>query len=44
MGIILGSFLGITILILLISFYQSRKVAKNTSDGYFLGGRSLVVG
>ncbi len=44
MGIILGSFLGITILILLISFYQSRKVAKNTSDGYFLGGRSLSGG
>lgn len=41
MGIILGSFLGITILVLAISFYFSRKVAKNTSEGYFLGGRSL---
>lgn len=44
MGIILGSFLGVTLIILLISFYQSRKVAKNTSDGYFLGGRSLTGG
>lgn len=44
MGIILGSFLGITLLVLLISFYQSRKVQKNTSEGYFLGGRSLTGG
>ena len=44
MGIILGSFLGITLLIMLFSFYQSRKVAKDTSDGYFLGGRSLTGG
>lgn len=44
MGIILTSFLGITLLILAISFYQSRKVAKDTSDGYFLGGRSLTGG
>lgn len=44
MGVILGSFLGITLLIMAISFYQSRKVAKDTSDGYFLGGRSLSGG
>lgn len=44
MGVILSSFLGITILIMLVSFYQSRKVAKDTSDGYFLGGRSLSGG
>lgn len=44
MGIILGSFLGITIIVMAISFYQSRKVAQNTSDGYFLGGRSLTGG
>ncbi len=41
---ILSSFSIITLVVLLISFYQSRKVANNTSDGYFLGGRSLGAG
>ena len=41
---ILGSFAIITLVVLVVSFYQSRKVAKNTSDGYFLGGRSLRAG
>ena len=44
MGVILTSFLGITLLITLFSFYQARKVARDTSDGYFLGGRSLTGG
>ena len=44
MGAILGSFLGITLIVLAISFYKSLKVSKHTSDGYFLGGRSLTGG
>ena len=44
MGIIIGSFIGITVIIMAISFIQSRKVAQNTSAGYFLGGRSLSGG
>jgi SSS family solute:Na+ symporter len=35
------SFLLFTLLVALISYIKSRKTKENTSDGYFLGGRSL---
>ncbi len=42
LGII--SFLGFTILVALISWYATRKTNETTSEGYFLGGRSLTAG
>ncbi|WP_062062613.1 solute:sodium symporter family transporter [Aquimarina longa] len=36
------TFIGFTILVALISFFKSRKTNEYTSDGYFLGGRSLT--
>jgi len=36
------SFLGFTLLVGIISYIASRKTNENTSDGYFLGGRSLT--
>lgn len=36
------SFLTFTLLVAVISYYKSRKNDENTSDGYFLGGRSLT--
>ena len=36
------SFLGFTLLVALISYIKSRKTNEKTSDGYFLGGRSLT--
>jgi solute:Na+ symporter, SSS family len=36
------TFLGFTLLVALISYIKSRKTDENTSDGYFLGGRSLT--
>ncbi|TPN84013.1 solute:sodium symporter family transporter [Aquimarina algicola] len=39
MGII--SFLGFTLLVAVISFIATRKTDENSSDGYFLAGRSL---
>lgn len=38
------SFLGFTILVAVISYYATRKTNEKTSDGYFLGGRSLTAG
>ena len=38
------TFLGFTILVALISYLATRKTSENTSDGYFLGGRSLTAG
>lgn len=35
------SFLGFTVIVALISYLASRKTNENSSDGYFLGGRSL---
>lgn len=35
------TFLGFTLLVGIIAYYKSRKVKESTSDGYFLGGRSL---
>lgn len=38
------SFLGFTGLVALISYFFTKKNNKNSSDGYFLGGRSLTAG
>ncbi len=35
-------FLGFTILVAVISYYATRNTKESTSDGYFLGGRSLT--
>lgn len=40
MGII--SFIGFTLLVAIISYLATRKTNENTSEGYFLGGRSLT--
>ncbi|WP_456424873.1 solute:sodium symporter family transporter [Lutibacter sp.] len=36
------SFLGFTLLVAFISYIKTRKTNEKTSDGYFLGGRSLT--
>ena len=36
------TFLGFTLLVGVISYLKTRKTDENTSDGYFLGGRSLT--
>ncbi|MDG2195123.1 MAG: solute:sodium symporter family transporter [Polaribacter sp.] len=36
------SFVGFTVLVAVISYYATRKTNEHTSDGYFLGGRSLT--
>ena len=38
------SFLGFTILVGVIAWYATRSTDEKTSDGYFLGGRSLTAG
>ena len=38
------SFLGFTILVAVISYLATRKTNESSSDGYFLGGRSLTAG
>ncbi len=38
------TFLGFTILVAIISYLATRKTAEDSSDGYFLGGRSLTAG
>lgn len=40
MGII--SFVGFTLLVAVIAYLATRNTNENTSDGYFLGGRSLT--
>ncbi len=40
----LVTFLGFTILVGVISYLATRGTDENTSDGYFLGGRSLTAG
>ena len=42
MGII--SFVGFTLIVALVAYLATRKNNSNTSDGYFLGGRSLTAG
>ena len=36
------TFLGFTFLVAIISYIKTRKTNENSSDGYFLGGRSLT--
>jgi SSS family solute:Na+ symporter len=36
------SFIGFTLLVAIISYIATRKTDENSSDGYFLGGRSLT--
>ena len=38
------TFLGFTIIVAIISYLATRKTNENSSDGYFLGGRSLTAG
>ncbi|MAZ27458.1 MAG: solute:sodium symporter family transporter [Cytophagaceae bacterium] len=38
------SFLGFTLLVAFISWWSVRKTDETSSDGYFLGGRSLTAG
>jgi SSS family solute:Na+ symporter len=38
------SFIGFTLLVAIISYFATRKTDESTSDGYFLGGRSLTAG
>lgn len=38
------SFLGFTILVAVIAYLATRKTDEKSSDGYFLGGRSLTAG
>ena len=38
------SFIGFTLLVAIISYYATRKTDESSSDGYFLGGRSLTAG
>ena len=38
------SFLGFTLLVGIISWWSVRKTDESSSDGYFLGGRSLTAG
>jgi SSS family solute:Na+ symporter len=40
MGII--SFIGFTLLVAVVAYLATRNTDENTSDGYFLGGRSLT--
>ncbi|MBT8278916.1 MAG: solute:sodium symporter family transporter [Bacteroidia bacterium] len=38
------SFIGFTLLVAIIAYYATRNTDENSSDGYFLGGRSLTAG
>jgi len=38
------SFVGFTILVAIISYLATRSTNENSSEGYFLGGRSLTAG
>ena len=40
----LFSFVGFTVLVAVISYFATRNTNESTSDGYFLGGRSLTAG
>jgi len=40
----IGSFLGFTLLVAIIAYIATRKTDEESSDGYFLGGRSLSAG
>ena len=36
------AFIGFTVLVAIISYFKTGKTEEGTSDGYFLGGRSLT--
>lgn len=38
------TFIGFTALVAIISYYKTRGTEESSSDGYFLGGRSLTAG
>lgn len=38
------SFMGFTALVAIVSYFATRNTNENSSDGYFLGGRSLTAG
>ena len=38
------TFIGFTLIVALISYLKTRRIKESTSDGYFLGGRSLTAG
>lgn len=38
------TFVGFTLLVAVISYFATRKTDESSSDGYFLGGRSLTAG
>ena len=38
------TFIGFTAFVAIISFYKTRNTEESSSDGYFLGGRSLTAG
>jgi len=38
------SFVGFTLLVAVISYFATRSTDESSSDGYFLGGRSLTAG
>lgn len=38
------SFIGFTLLVAIIAWYATRSTDEKSSDGYFLGGRSLTAG
>ena len=38
------TFIGFTALVAIISYYKTRNTGETSSDGYFLGGRSLTAG
>lgn len=38
------TFIGFTAIVAIISYLKTRKTEESTSDGYFLGGRSLTAG
>ena len=38
------SFIGFTLLVAVVAYLATRKTNENSSDGYFLGGRSLTAG
>ncbi len=42
LGII--SFIGFTLFVAVVSYFATRKTDETSSDGYFLGGRSLTAG
>jgi SSS family solute:Na+ symporter len=42
--VVILSFIGFTLLVAVISYFATRKTNETTSEGYFLGGRSLTAG